>query len=50
MIHSARFNVILDANVIYPAPLRDFLLRLAEQGYTNPSGVLKFKMNGFEIY
>lgn len=36
MIHSARFNVILDANVIYPAPLRDFLLRLAEQGLYKP--------------
>ena len=36
MIHSARFNVILDANVLYPAPLRDFLLRLAEQELYKP--------------
>ena len=29
MIHSARFTAILDANVLYPAPLRDYLLHLA---------------------
>jgi hypothetical protein len=30
MLHSSRFAAILDANVLYPAPLRDYLLRLAE--------------------
>jgi len=30
MIHSSRFTALLDANVLYPAPLRDFLLRLVE--------------------
>ena len=29
MIHSSRFTAILDACVIYPAPLRDLLLNLA---------------------
>ncbi|MHB1921362.1 MAG: PIN domain-containing protein [Chitinophagaceae bacterium] len=29
MIHSSRITVILDANVLYPAPLRDYLLHLA---------------------
>jgi predicted nucleic acid-binding protein len=29
MIHSSRFIAVLDANVLYPAPLRDYLLRLA---------------------
>jgi predicted nucleic acid-binding protein len=29
MIHSSRFIALLDANVLYPAPLRDYLLRLA---------------------
>jgi predicted nucleic acid-binding protein len=29
MIHSSRFTAILDANVLYPAPLRDYLLHLA---------------------
>lgn len=29
MIHSSRFIAILDANALYPAPIRDFLLRLA---------------------
>ena len=29
MIHSSRFVAILDANVLYPAPIRDYLLRLA---------------------
>lgn len=30
MIYSSRFTVVLDANVLYPAPLRDFLLHLAD--------------------
>lgn len=29
MIHSLGFIVVLDANVLYPAPLRDYLLQLA---------------------
>lgn len=29
MIHSGRFTALLDANVLYPAPLRDYLLHLA---------------------
>ena len=29
MIHSPQFIVVLDANVIYPAPIRDLLLNLA---------------------
>ena len=29
MIHSPRFTVILDACVLYPAPVRDLLLHLA---------------------
>ncbi len=36
MIHSPRFTAILDANVLYPAPLRDFLLRLAEMELYKP--------------
>ncbi len=30
MIHSSKFTAILDANVLYPAPLRDYLLNLAD--------------------
>lgn len=30
MLHSGRFTAILDANVLYPAPLRDLLLSLAD--------------------
>lgn len=30
MIHSPRFTAVLDANVIYPAPVRDLLLNLAD--------------------
>ena len=29
MIHSPKFTAILDANVLYPAPIRDLLLHLA---------------------
>lgn len=36
MIHSSRFTAILDANVLYPAPLRDFLLTLADVNLYRP--------------
>lgn len=36
MIHSPKFVAVLDANVLYSAPLRDFLLRLAEAGLYKP--------------
>ncbi|MEM6965338.1 MAG: PIN domain-containing protein [Bacteroidota bacterium] len=36
MIYSSRFNVILDANVIYPAPIRDLLLNLADLEVISP--------------
>ncbi|MGB0930642.1 MAG: hypothetical protein ACPGVB_07695 [Chitinophagales bacterium] len=36
MIFSTRFNVVLDACVLYPAPIRDLLLNLAEQGLYSP--------------
>lgn len=29
MMHASGFTVILDANVLYPAPVRDMLLYLA---------------------
>src|SRR5260370_9234777 len=29
MLHTSRCTAILDANVLYPAPLRDYLLNLA---------------------
>ncbi|MEJ7830565.1 MAG: PIN domain-containing protein [Segetibacter sp.] len=29
MLHSSKFTAILDANVLYPAPIRDLLLHLA---------------------
>ncbi|MEM9921216.1 MAG: PIN domain-containing protein [Bacteroidota bacterium] len=31
-----RFNALLDANVLYPAPIRDILLNLAEQELYSP--------------
>ena len=36
MIHSPRFAAVLDANVIYPAPVRDLLLNLADLEIFSP--------------
>ena len=36
MIHSSRIYAVLDANVLYPAPLRDYLLQLANLELYNP--------------
>jgi len=36
MLHSGRFKAVLDACVLYPAPLRDLLLCLAEAGLYKP--------------
>jgi len=36
MLISSRFSALLDANVLYPAPLRDYLLRLASTGIYKP--------------
>lgn len=36
MIHSPRFSVILDACVLYPAPIRDLLLSFAAEGLYKP--------------
>ncbi len=36
MIHSPQFTAVLDANVIYPAPIRDLLLNLADLEVFSP--------------
>lgn len=36
MIYSPRFTVILDACVLYPAPIRDILLNLADLEVFSP--------------
>ena len=43
MIYSSRFIVILDANVLYPAPLRDYLLHLASLGLYKPKWTNKIQ-------
>lgn len=36
MIHKGNFTVVLDACVLYPAPVRDILLRLAQENLYRP--------------
>jgi len=36
MIHSGKFTALLDANVLYPAPLRDYLLHIANLDLYKP--------------
>jgi hypothetical protein len=36
LIHSSRFSALLDANVLYPAPVRDYLLHLANLDLYKP--------------
>ena len=41
-----RYTVIYDACVLYPAPLRDFLLRLATTDLFSANGLTKYMMSG----
>ncbi|MEZ5001445.1 MAG: hypothetical protein R2730_00295 [Chitinophagales bacterium] len=36
MLHSGNFTAVLDACVLYPAQIRDYLLRLAQANLYNP--------------
>ena len=36
MIHSPKFTAVLDACVLYPAPVRDLLLNLADANLYKP--------------
>lgn len=36
MIHSPRFTVVIDACVLYPAPIRDIILSMASEGLLKP--------------
>lgn len=36
MIHSPKFTVVIDACVLYPAPIRDVLLSMASEGLLKP--------------
>jgi hypothetical protein len=44
------FIAVLDANVLFPAPIRDLLLNLACEGLYQPNGQMIFKKNGLEIF
>src|ERR1700679_927627 len=43
MIHSSRFIAILDANVLYPAPVRDYLLHLASLQLYKPKWTIEIQ-------
>jgi len=43
MIHSGRFTALLDANVLYPAPVRDYLLHLASLNLYKPKWSTKIQ-------
>jgi hypothetical protein len=43
MIHSGRFTALLDANVPYPAPIRDYLLHLANLSLYKPKWTTKIQ-------
>lgn len=45
-----RYTAVLDACVLYPAPLRDLLLSLAAKGYSRRDGQTEFRMNGFDTF
>ena len=50
LLTSLNAIAVLDANVLYPVPIRDLLLSLAKKDYFNLSGHLLFKKSGFGIY
>lgn len=41
------YTVILDACVLYPAPLRSYLMYLASTGLLEPDGRSRYMTNGF---
>jgi hypothetical protein len=43
MIHSERFTALLDVNVLYPAPLRDYLLHLANLDLYKPKWTIEIQ-------
>ncbi len=43
MIHSSRFSAILDANALYPAPLRYYLLHLANVELYKPKWTVEIQ-------
>jgi len=50
MVNSGKYKAFLDACVLYPAPIKDLLLTLAEYAFLSHFGQIRCNKNGQVIY